>query len=98
MPADLSRQLRRSVMVVWMLAGAGCVIYTLVAGLSFLAHWMAPGVWGWIGVAGYMALVAPWPELVLLGGGFGGFMRRRWLTLFVGALTVAVAIAAGRLG
>lgn len=91
-----SGQGRSTPVLGWLVAG-GLLAYTVFAGLSLLAHLMAPGIWGWLGVAGYAAFITPWSAWLIVGGSFGGFMRRWWMTLFVGVLTMALAVAAGRL-
>lgn len=87
----------RSTPVLGWLVGGGLLAYTMFTGLSMLAHLMAPGIWGWLGVAGYFAFMTPWPVWFIVGGSFGGFMRRWWLTLFVGGVTMVMAVAAGQL-
>jgi hypothetical protein len=79
------------------LLGFGMLAYVLYVGLSMLAHWISPGVWGYIGAAGYIALIAPLPALVIMGG-ISRFVRRWGVLMLGGAVTIVVSAVAGRLG
>ena len=79
------------------LLGFGMLAYVLYVGLSLVAHWIAPGVWGYIGAAGYIALVGPMPALVILRS-HSRFMRQWGPLMLAGAATIVVSVVAGRLG
>lgn len=70
------------------LLGFGVLSYVLYTGLSMLAHWISPGVWGYIGAAGYLALIAPLPGLVVVRS-WSRFLRR-WGVLMPMPLTLAL--------
>jgi hypothetical protein len=67
--------------------GFGMRVYVLYVGLSTAARWIAPCVWGYIGAAGYIALVAPLPAFVILGSFSRGV--RQWLRRTVRTATLA---------
>jgi hypothetical protein len=95
MNTTTSRRQRCSIAFGALLAG-GMLAYVLFTGLAIVARWIAPGVWGYIGAAGYIALVAPAPAIVILG--LGRFVRRWGLLMVGGAVTIVGSAGAGRLG
>lgn len=79
------------------LLGFVLLSYVLYTGLSMLAQSISPGVWGYIGAAGYLALIAPLPGLVIARS-LSRFLRRWGVLMLVGATTSIQAAVAGRLG
>ena len=77
------RKLRDVASAVLVLAG---LAYVVAKGISVMAAMIGPGSWGYVGAAGFLAVVSPLPFVLL-----GLFGRRGWLVMAVGALTTAVA-------
>ena len=92
-----SRRTRKLSNAFTALFALGVLVYVMWTGLSFLAHRLAPGVWGYIGAAGYVALIAPVPWL-LLAHGFRHFAQHWGPLMLTGAATIVVAIVAGKFG
>ncbi|EHB48832.1 hypothetical protein MycrhDRAFT_5673 [Mycolicibacterium rhodesiae JS60] len=78
------------------LLGFVLLTYVLYTGLSMLAQSISPGVWGYIGAAGYLALVAPLPGLVIARS-LSRFLRRWGVLMIDGAAAIVLAAVAGRL-
>lgn len=74
--------------------GVAVIVYVMATGVSILADLIAPGVWGYLGVVGFIALIGPLPFL-LLNKSIRLFGRSGGLLMLVGALTIAVASVGG---
>jgi hypothetical protein len=81
----------------WMrkLRGIACTVgvlaslaYVMATGLSVLAHTFGPGTWGYVGAAGFLAVVGPLPFTLL---NLRLFSRHDRLVMAVDASTMVVA-------
>lgn len=66
-----------------LLLGLALIGYVMVTGIRMMAGLIAPGVWGYLGVAGYLTLVGPAPFLLLLN------RNTRWVIRNLGPIADA---------
>ncbi|WP_454231422.1 hypothetical protein [Mycolicibacterium fortuitum] len=80
------------------LLGLALIGYVMVTGIRLMAGLIAPGIWGYLGVAGYLTLVGPAPFLLLLNRNTRWVVRNLGPALLIGATTIALAVAGGNHG
>lgn len=76
----------------------GVLAYVLWTGIPILAHWLAPGIWGYVAAAAFLAGTAPIPLLLLVilsGAGARWVIPRFGPLVFVSLGTIFVASFAG---
>ena len=78
------------------LLGLALIGYVMVTGIRMMAGLIAPGVWGYLGVAGYLTLVGPAPFLLLLNRNTRWVVRNLGPVILIGAMTIALAVAGGK--
>lgn len=81
-----------------LLLGLALIGYVMVTGIRMMAGLIAPGVWGYLGVAGYLTLVGPAPFLLLLNRNTRWVVRNLGPVILVGAMTIALSVAGGKHG
>ncbi len=80
------------------LLGLALIGYVMVTGIRMMAELIAPGIWGYLGVTGYLTLVGPAPFLFLLNRNTRWVVRNLGPVILVGAITIALAVAGGKHG
>ena len=80
------------------LFGLALIIYVMVTGIRMMAGLIAPGIWGYLGVAGYLTLVGPAPFLLLLSRNPRWVVRNLGPVILVGAMTILLALAGSKHG
>jgi hypothetical protein len=80
------------------LLALGVLAYVLWTGIPILAHWLAPGIWGYVAAAAFLAGTAPIPLLLLVilsGASLRRFIPRSGPLMLVSLGTIFVASFAG---